>query len=356
MGAKLRLATSAALGAGAIVAARKLREARRWSFLGRSVVITGGTRGLGLVMARMLADEGAQVTILARDEDEVRRAEDEFRAKNCDVLAFSADIRDEEQATAAIERAVAHWGRIDALINNAGVISVGPIEHQTLDDFKLALDTHVWGPLYTMRAALPHMRNQGSGRIVNIASIGGKVAVPHLVPYSTSKFALVGLSDGMRAELAKDNIRVTTVSPGLMRTGSPPNVLVKGQHEKEYSWFAISDANPLASISVERAARQIIEACRYGDPALTISTQARVLEVLNNLFPSLIANIMAIGGRLLPGPDGEAGDQQKTGWESQSPLAPSVLTELSDKETVQNNELQGRSPSAIDQEREVNAS
>ena len=356
MGAKTRLATTAALGAGAVFAARKLREGRRWSFLGRSIVITGGTRGLGLVMARMLADEGAQVTIFARDEGEVQRAEDEFRAKNCDVLAFTADVTDETQAATAIERAVGHWGRIDVLINNAGIISVGPIEHQKLDDFKLSLDTHVWGPLYTMLAAIPHMRKQGSGRIINISSIGGKVAVPHLVPYSTGKFALVGLSDGMRAELAKDNIRVTTVSPGLLRTGSPPNTLIKGQHQKEYAWFTASDANVLASISVERAARQIIETCRYGDPALTISTQARTLEIVNNLFPSVIANLMAAMNRFLPSPTDESGDETKTGWESFSPLAPSVLTALSDKETVQNNELQGHAPSAIEQAREVNGS
>jgi NAD(P)-dependent dehydrogenase (short-subunit alcohol dehydrogenase family) len=137
--------------------------------------------------------------------------------RGAEVLAFPSDVRDRRQAQSAVARAIARYGRIDVLINNAGVIQSGPVEHLEVEDFEQAMAVHLWGPLYTMLAAIPHMRRQGGGRIVNIASIGGKVAVPHLLPYCTSKFALVGLSDGMRAELAKDNIRVTTVCPGLMR-------------------------------------------------------------------------------------------------------------------------------------------
>ena len=119
------------------------------------------------------------------------------------------------------------------------------------------------------------MRRRGFGRIVNITSIGGRVAVPHLAPYSASKFALTGLSDAVRAELAPYGIRVTTVSPGLMRTGSPVNAQVKGQHEAEYAWFAIADSLPGFSIVGRARRRQILSACRYGDPELTITLPAR---------------------------------------------------------------------------------
>src|ERR687891_1372920 len=105
-----------------------------------------------------------------------------------------------------------------------------------------------------MHAVIPLMKRQSYGRIVNIASIGGKVAVPHLLPYVASKFALVGLSEGMRAELLKDGIYVTTVSPGLMRTGSHLNAFFKGQHKKEYALFSIANALPLFSTSSKRAA------------------------------------------------------------------------------------------------------
>src|SRR5918912_3423887 len=128
----------------------------------------------------------------------------------------------------------------------------------TLEDFEQAMAVHFWGPLYATLAVLPQMRARRDGRIVNISSIGGKVSVPHLVPYSASKFALAGLSDGLRAELSKENVIVTTVCPGLMRTGSPRNATFKGKHRDEYAWFSISDALPLTSMSAERAARQII--------------------------------------------------------------------------------------------------
>ena len=107
---------------------------------------------------------------------------------------------------------------------------------------------HFWGPLQTMPAAIPVMRRQRGGRIVNVSSIGGKIGVPHLAPYCASKFALTGLSESMRAELAKDGIHVTTVCPGMMRTGSPFNAWFKGRHREEFAWFAISDSLPVASI------------------------------------------------------------------------------------------------------------
>jgi NAD(P)-dependent dehydrogenase (short-subunit alcohol dehydrogenase family) len=337
----LRLASLFGVGLGAGVALRKLRSREAIDFNGKSVVITGGSRGLGLVMARQLAAEGAKLTLLARDQAELKRAEDDLAGRGGQVLTLVCDVRERSQVERAIEQVIERYGRIDVLINNAGMIQVGPVEHMSIDDFENALAVHMWGPLYTMLAVTPQMRIQGGGRIVNISSIGGKIAVPHLVPYSTSKFALVGLSDGMRAELAKDNIQVTTVCPGLMRTGSPPNVSVKGQHRSEYAWFAISDALPLVSIDAERAAQQIIDACRHGDPELTITPQARLMAIANDLTPGLVASIMALTNRLLPGPTSSQGDQAKTGWESQSAVAPSLLTRLSDRATAQNNEMNG---------------
>jgi len=188
-----------AAGAGAVLALRALRSQTTYDFRNKSVLITGGSRGLGLVLARALAAEGARLTIVARDRVELEQARADLDARGAEVLAFACDVRDQNDVQRAIERVVARYGSIDVLINNAGVIQAGPVEHMQVSDFEDALNTHLWGPLYTMLAALPHMRSQGGGRVVNISSIGGKVAVPHLVPYTTSKFALVGLSDGMRA-------------------------------------------------------------------------------------------------------------------------------------------------------------
>ena len=255
-------------------------------------------------MARELAEEGARLTLVARDEAELRRAAEDIQTQQpfADVLPAPADVRARYQAERAIAMAVERFGGIDVLINNAGVIQVGPIDHMTIADYEDAMLTHFWGPLYMMLAAIPHMRRQGSGRIVNISSIGGKISVPHLVPYSASKFALAGLSEGLRAELARHNIVVTSVYPGLMRTGSPVNAMFKGQRPQEYAWFAISDSLPLASISPERAARQIIRACRYGDAELIITAQAKMAVLARTLAPEFFADAMAMINEMLPAP------------------------------------------------------
>ncbi|MEO8287780.1 MAG: SDR family oxidoreductase [Chloroflexota bacterium] len=292
-----------------------------YTFNDRTVLITGGSRGLGLIIARLLAEEGAKVAILARTQSQLDLAAEELRARGADVLAIRGDVGDKAQAQDAVQQVIDRWGRLDMLVNNAGIIQVGPIEHMSLEDFEQAMNVHMWGPFYTIMAALPHMRRQGESRIVNISSIGGKIAVPHLAPYSVSKFALVGLSDSLRAEFAKDNIHVTTVAPGLMQTGSPVNALFKGKREREYAWFAFLDTMPFTAIDANVAARQIIEASRHKEPELTITIQARLAVLASTLFPGLFAKSMAIYARLLPGPAGKQGDANKTGWESRSSLS-----------------------------------
>jgi NAD(P)-dependent dehydrogenase (short-subunit alcohol dehydrogenase family) len=338
-----RLAAPAAVLLAGAVAARALRRRPPIDFRDRVAVITGGSRGLGLLMARELAAEGARLAILARDPVELDLARRELAAlSGYRVLALPCDVGNRDEIQWAIDTVAGRFGRIDILINNAGTIQVGPLEHMDVEDFEEALRVHFWGPLYATLAALPHLRRQPGGRIVNIASIGGRVAIPHLAPYSASKFALVGLSDGLRTELAKEGIYVTTVCPGLMRTGSHVNARFKGKREEEFTWFAVTDALPLASMSGRRAARRILEACRYGEPSLTLTMQARIVAAANALAPSLTARALELAARLLPGPADADGDEARPGWQSTSRWAPSLLTRLADEAAVENNELQGR--------------
>jgi NAD(P)-dependent dehydrogenase (short-subunit alcohol dehydrogenase family) len=311
---------------------------REYDLRDKTVLITGGSRGLGLVMARQLLYQGARVAICARDATELERARSALDQRDGQVLTAPCDVTDQGQVDAMVQAVQHHFGRIDVLINNAGTIRVGPVELMTLEDYAEAMRVHFWGPLYTTLAVLPAMRQRREGRIVNISSIGGKVSMPHLVPYNASKFALVGLSEGLRAELAKDGIVVTTVCPGLMRTGSPRQAFFKGQHRAEYAWFSISDALPLISQSAERAARQIIAACRRGDAEVVLSLPAKVATTAHSLFPGLTADVLGLANTfLLPG-SGGIGTAHLPGKHSSSALSPSWLTALSDKAAQRNNE------------------
>jgi len=196
---------------------------------------------------------------------------------------------------------------------------------------------HFWAPFELVSQVVPEMRTWGGGRIVNISSIGGKMAVPHLAPYSASKFALTGFSDALRAELARDNIHVTTVAPGMMRTGSHVNAKFKGKHDIEFAWFAASAGAPLISMNADRAARKILAACRRGQPSLTLTFAARGAILGNALLPNLTGYLMKFVNRFLPGPSHRQGNQSRPGSQLRR-LTPKWLTRLGDRATRTNNE------------------
>jgi NAD(P)-dependent dehydrogenase (short-subunit alcohol dehydrogenase family) len=325
--------------AGAALVARSIvRRFTRYDVRNKVVVITGGSRGLGLVMTRQLVALGAKVAICARNADELLRARNELIARGGNVFAMVCDVTEPDEVARFVSAVRGAHGPIDVIINNAGVIDVGPMEHMTPEDYEHAMATHFWGPLNVTLEALPEMRARGDGRIVNIASIGGKLAVPHLLPYTASKFALVGLSEGMHAELAKDGICVTTVIPGLMRTGSPPNAVFKGRHLAEYAWFAIAGSLPLTSMRAERAASRIIAAMRHGDAEVVLSVQAKLAIKLHALAPRFAQRVLGLVNRLLPQAGG-IGSMGVRGRESTSPAAPSLLTRSTDRAALRNNEL-----------------
>jgi len=240
------------------------------------------------------------------------------------VLRFIASVEDD-------------FGPIEVLINNAGIIQVGPLALMTEDDFEQALAVNLRGPLHAILAVLPGMRRRKAGRIVNIASIGGKVAVPHLAPYSTSKFALVGLSEALRAELIGDGIYVTTVCPGLMRTGSPGHAMFKGDHEAEYAWFSAGGSQPLASVSAEAAAQQIIRGFVRGDAEVVISVQAKLASLLHGVAPGLVQELLGVVARFMPSASGPRTTGAVTGRQAES-ATPALLNRPRDAAAPRNHE------------------
>jgi NAD(P)-dependent dehydrogenase (short-subunit alcohol dehydrogenase family) len=337
---KLLIAAAGAL-AGACAVERMVRWSRWFDYRGKVVIVAGGSRGLGLVLARKLVAAGAKVAICARTAEDVETAAQELSEHGGNVLGSACDVRDLEQVQTFVKRVENVWGRVDVLFNVAGVIQVGPLESMTLADFHEAMDTHCFGPLHMILAVLPGMRTRRWGRIVNVASIGGKQAVPHLIPYDASKFALVGLSHGLRTELMKDGILVTTANPTLMRTGSQRNATFKGRHRQEYAWFSLGGAMPIVSMSADRAADQILRACQHGDGDVFITNWLNPPVLASELFPALTREVLAVINRLLPQPGG-IGRRGAFGYESESFISPSPLTTLAEQAARHNNEMQPR--------------
>ena len=298
---------AAATLAAVAVTAKLIRSTwarANYPFKRKAVLITGGSRGLGLAMARQFAREGARLAIVARDKTELIEAAEQLRRCGAEaVFTYACDLRDRNAAEAMVQAVATEFGRIDILINNAGIIIVGPFENQEIKDFEASMDLHAWAPLIITRAALPHMPKNGTGRIVNISSIGGRLAPPHLAAYCMSKFAETGLSDALGVALARQRIPVTTVLPGLMRTGSHGYASTRGKSKQESAWFSKVATLPLLTMNSTRAARQIVEACRQGRRRLIITWQARLAVLAEAVAPNLTLTAFSLVNRLLPSPE-----------------------------------------------------
>lgn len=317
-----------AVGAGWWFTRRRRHARGREPLDGRVVAITGGSRGLGLALAEEFARLGCRLAICARDPEELERARGRLDALGAEVLTHVADVGERDQVRAFIEATNARFGGIDILVNNAGIISAGPLGVHHEADFKQAMDVMFWGVYWPTMAVLDGMRERGYGRIVNITSLGGKVAVPHLLPYSSAKFAAVGLSEGLRHELLGSAVYVTTVVPGLMRTGSYLNAEFAGRPKQEFGWFSVLGNLPFTSTDGGKAARRIVRAAREGEAEVTIGLPARLASRLQGLAPGTMAMVIGAVNLALPGDPGEGERERARGWQSETLVSQSFPTTL----------------------------
>ena len=339
------LIAALAVAAGAIGAAAAvrawLRSRAALDLNGKNILITGGSRGLGLILARKLAAQGARIVICARDAEELTRARQDIATTSPDappVITLVCDLTEKAQIKQLIEGAQAQLGGpIEVLIHNAGIIQVGPMETQTEADYEEAMNIHFWAAYHLAHEVLPSMRTRRAGRIAFVASLGGKAPIPHMLPYCTSKFALVGFGEGLRAELLKDNIFVTTICPGTIRTGSPRNAYFKGQHDKEYTWFYMSDSLPGISQSADACANEIIDAVVHGDAEIITSLPGKALALFHGILPGVTSDLMGQVNKILPAPGG-IGTERRKGHESQMLISLGILTVLTEKAEEDNNQ------------------
>ncbi len=323
-------------GAAVWLAARRLVHV---PLQGKVALITGGSRGLGLVLARDLGREGMRVVICARDEEELERARATLAADGVQVTALPGDVADDVCMSGLVADVEENIGPVDVLVNNAGIIQVGPVQTMRPDDYRRAMDVMFWGALYTTEAVLPRMRARGRGTIVNITSIGAAAGLPHLAPYVAAKFALRGWSEALSAEYSRHGVTVVTVVPGLMRTGSFGHALVKGKRYSEASLFALAASLPLLTSSAERAGRRIVRAIENGERFVVIGVPARLLRVAHALAPGAVVRAFSAVNRLLPAA-GEEGREEIAlpGELFRRGLARSVLTTLGDRAARRYNE------------------
>jgi short-subunit dehydrogenase len=298
--------TAAAITAAAAAARASVRRTPD-DITGEVAIVTGASRGLGLALARELARHSARLVICARGEDQLEAAEADLLALGAEVTAVRCDLDDAGSAELLVDTALERYGRLDILINNAGIIQVGPVESTSVSDYEDAVKTMALAPVRLTLAALPVMRGQAHGRIVNITSIGGKVSVPHLLPYCTAKFAAVGFSEGLRAELGSGPVAVTTVVPGLLRTGSHLNARFSGRSEEEFTWFSLGASLPVLSMDAGTAARQIVDAMRQRRAELILTPLGQLAARGAGIFPELTSALLYLTKQVLPAATGQHG-------------------------------------------------
>jgi NADP-dependent 3-hydroxy acid dehydrogenase YdfG len=188
---------------------------------GKVVVITGASSGLGEATARLLAKEGASVVLGARRADRLQSLADELTAGGAKALALTTDVTSCDQVKRLADAAVQTFGRLDVMINNAGLMALAPLERLKIDEWDRMIDINLKGVLYGIAAALPHMKQQQAGHIINVSSVAGHKVGPGFAVYAATKHAVRALSEGLRQEIKPYNIRTTVISPGAVATELP---------------------------------------------------------------------------------------------------------------------------------------
>jgi NADP-dependent 3-hydroxy acid dehydrogenase YdfG len=194
------------------------------SIEGKIVVITGASSGLGEATARLLSAQGASVALGARRLDRIQTLANELKGRGGKAIAVATDVTECDQVKGLVDAAVKAFGRIDVMINNAGLMPLSPFERLKIDDWDMMIDVNIKGVLYGIAAALPYMKQQRAGHVINVSSVAGHKVRPGNAVYAATKHAVLAFSEGLRMEVKPYNIRTTVISPGAVATELPSSV------------------------------------------------------------------------------------------------------------------------------------
>lgn len=252
-----------------------------------TVLITGASQGIGRATALLFANKGYDVVLAARQSDRLNAVAQEVQNIGRQALAVPTDVRDATQVKTLVDKALEQYSAIDVLINNAGIYASGTVESFSLDDWHQVIDTNLWGYIHTIHALLPHMISRGSGTIVNLSSIGGKVPVPYLVPYNTSKFAVTGLTEAMHSELKPKGIHVCGIYPNVIKSSLMERAMFRGKDaedaEARRKQLDLVVSTPVIE-KPEDVAKAIWEAVKHQRAEVMVGS-ANISKSMYNLIP-----------------------------------------------------------------------
>lgn len=255
-----------------------------------TVLITGASQGIGKATALLFAQKGYRVVLAARHADRLQAVAQELREAHHTAIAIPTDVREAQQVNTLVEKAIDAFGAIDVLVNNAGIYISGPVETFSLEDWHQAIDTNLWGYIHTIHAVLPHLLGRNRGTIVNVSSIGGKVPVPYLAPYTTSKFAVTGFTEALQTELAPKGIHVCGIYPNLIQSDFMERAIFRGRNAADQQARRQQVEAILQVPLVEKpqdVANAIWDAVEHQQTSVVVGS-ANVSVASHKLFPSLM--------------------------------------------------------------------
>jgi NAD(P)-dependent dehydrogenase (short-subunit alcohol dehydrogenase family) len=259
---------------------------------GKVAVVTGAADGIGRETALALAAKGCRLAVCDVNQDALDALRDELEASGTTVTAHRVDVSDQAQMEAFTSDVVDAHGEVHVLVNNAGVTVYASFEEHSIADFEWILGVNLWGVIYGCKFFLPHLKAAGEGHIVNLSSVFGIIAPPLQTSYVASKFAIRGFSESLRAELAGDNVGVTSVHPGAIQTSIVRNARLITDTHKELRDSTQRLFDRLGTTPDVVAAR-VVKAIEYNSPRVLITKEARVADALKRLMPATTDGIVA---------------------------------------------------------------